>query len=53
VLYKATDFYAPQGERSVLWNDPRIGIRWPDAGTPMLSAKDAAGKPLLDAEVFA
>jgi dTDP-4-dehydrorhamnose 3,5-epimerase len=52
VLYKATDFYAPQGERSVLWNDPRIGIRWPDAGTPMLSAKDAAGRPLLEAEVF-
>jgi dTDP-4-dehydrorhamnose 3,5-epimerase len=37
----------------VLWNDPRIGIRWPDAGTPVLSAKDAAGRPLLDAEVFA
>ena len=53
VLYKATDFYAPQSERSVLWNDPRIGIRWPDAGTPMLSAKDAAGRPLLEAEVFA
>jgi dTDP-4-dehydrorhamnose 3,5-epimerase len=53
VLYKATDFYAPGGERSVLWNDPRIGIRWPDAGTPMLSAKDAAGRPLLEAEVFA
>jgi dTDP-4-dehydrorhamnose 3,5-epimerase len=53
VLYKATDFYAPGGERSVLWNDPRIGIRWPDAGTPMLSAKDAAGRSLLEAEVFA
>ena len=45
--------YAPQGERSVLWNDPQIGIDWPDAGTPILSAKDAAGKPLLEAEVFA
>lgn len=53
VLYKATDFYAPQGERSVLWNDPQIGIAWPDAGTPTLSAKDAAGKPLLEADVFA
>jgi dTDP-4-dehydrorhamnose 3,5-epimerase len=53
VVYKATDFYAPQGERSVLWNDPQIGIEWPDVGTPILSAKDAAGKPLLDAEVFA
>ena len=53
VVYKATDFYAPQGERSVLWNDPQIGIDWPDVGTPILSAKDAAGKPLLEAEVFA
>jgi dTDP-4-dehydrorhamnose 3,5-epimerase len=53
VVYKATDFYAPQGERSVLWNDPQIGIDWPDAGTPTLSAKDGAGKPLLEAEVFA
>ncbi len=53
VLYKATDFYAPDGERSILWNDPSIGIVWPDAGTPALSAKDAVGKPLLEAEVFA
>jgi dTDP-4-dehydrorhamnose 3,5-epimerase len=54
VFYKATDFYAPQGERSILWSDPRIGIEWPDAGAaPILSAKDAAGKPLLEAEVFA
>jgi dTDP-4-dehydrorhamnose 3,5-epimerase len=52
VLYKATDFYAPQGERSVLWNDPEIGIEWPDAGTPILSSKDAAGKRLLEADVF-
>lgn len=53
VLYKATDFYAPQGERSILWNDSQIGIQWPDVGAPVLSAKDAAGKPLHDAEVFA
>jgi dTDP-4-dehydrorhamnose 3,5-epimerase len=53
VLYKATDFYAPQGERSILWSDARIGIRWPDVGTPILSAKDAAGKALDEAEVFA
>ena len=53
VLYKATDFYAPQGERSIVWNDLKIGIEWPDVGTPILSAKDAAGKPLDDAEVFA
>lgn len=52
VLYKATDFYAPQGERTMLWNDPAIGIEWPDAGAPTLSAKDAAGKRLADAEVF-
>jgi dTDP-4-dehydrorhamnose 3,5-epimerase len=52
VLYKATDLYAPQGERSVLWNDPEIGIEWPDAGTPILSPKDAAGKRLLKADVF-
>jgi len=54
VLYKATDFYAPQGERSIVWNDPEIAIAWPDAGAPsVLSAKDAAGKLLRDAEVFA
>ncbi len=53
VLYKATDFYAPQGERSVLWNDPAIGIVWPDAGEVSLSAKDAQGKPLAQADVFA
>jgi dTDP-4-dehydrorhamnose 3,5-epimerase len=52
VLYKATDFYAPQGERSILWNDPAIGIQWPDVGTPILSAKDSAGKPLAQAEVY-
>jgi len=53
VLYKATDFYAPQSERSILWNDPAIGIVWPEAGELALSAKDQAGKPLAEAEVFA
>jgi dTDP-4-dehydrorhamnose 3,5-epimerase len=54
VLYKATDFYAPQGERSVVWNDPQMDIRWPELGrAPTLSAKDAAGKLLGEAEVFA
>jgi dTDP-4-dehydrorhamnose 3,5-epimerase len=52
VLYKATNFYAPQGERSILWNDPTIGIQWPDAGAPILSPKDLAGKSLVNAEVF-
>jgi dTDP-4-dehydrorhamnose 3,5-epimerase len=37
----------------MLWNDPAIGIQWPDTGTPTLSAKDSAGKRLLEAEVFA
>jgi dTDP-4-dehydrorhamnose 3,5-epimerase len=54
VLYKATDFYAPEGERSILWSDPEIGIDWPQAAAPpVLSAKDAAGATLRHAEVFA
>lgn len=53
VLYKATNFYAPQGERSIVWNDAQIGIQWPDVGAPILSPKDAAGKSLREAEVFA
>jgi dTDP-4-dehydrorhamnose 3,5-epimerase len=52
VLYKATDFYAPQCERSLLWNDPRLGIPWPLSGEPLLSQKDRAGVPLSEAEVF-
>jgi dTDP-4-dehydrorhamnose 3,5-epimerase len=51
-LYKTTDYRAPEHERSILWNDPAIGIEWPFAGEPMLSAKDKAGKLLADAEVF-
>jgi len=51
-LYKTTDYYAPQHERSVLWNDPAIGIDWPMDGEPTLSAKDKAGVLLRDAEVF-
>ncbi|WP_372826911.1 dTDP-4-dehydrorhamnose 3,5-epimerase [Polaromonas sp.] len=52
-LYKTTDYYAPQYERSVAWNDPAIGIEWPLNGkTPLLSVKDAAGQLLADAEVF-
>ncbi len=52
VLYKATDFYAPEHERCVLWNDLALGIAWPLKGAPLVSAKDAQGKRLGDAEVF-
>jgi len=51
-LYKATDYYAPQFERTILWNDPDLGIAWPLAGEPVLSARDAAGLPFREAEVF-
>ena len=51
-LYKTTDYYAPQHERSVLWNDPAIGIDWPTEREPTLSAKDKAGVLLRDAQVF-
>ncbi|MGB7542558.1 MAG: dTDP-4-dehydrorhamnose 3,5-epimerase [Burkholderiales bacterium] len=51
-LYKTTDYWAPEFERSILWNDPDIGIAWPLAGPPVLSAKDAAGTPFRRAEVF-
>jgi dTDP-4-dehydrorhamnose 3,5-epimerase len=52
-LYKCTDFYAPEYERSLLWNDPALGIEWPIDGTELiLSAKDAAAKPLAESEVF-
>jgi len=51
-LYKTTDYYAPEHERSVAWNDPVIGIDWPAEVVPVLSAKDKAGVPLHEAEVF-
>jgi dTDP-4-dehydrorhamnose 3,5-epimerase len=51
-LYKTTDYYAPAYERSLLWNDPDLGIEWPLNGEPMLSGKDQAGTPFKDAEVF-
>jgi dTDP-4-dehydrorhamnose 3,5-epimerase len=52
-LYKTTDYWAPEHERAVLWNDPAIGIEWPLDGAPLLSGKDQAAVPLADAEVFA
>jgi dTDP-4-dehydrorhamnose 3,5-epimerase len=51
-LYKATDYYAPEYERCLIWNDPAIGIEWPHGLEPTLSAKDRAGVLLHDAEVF-
>ena len=52
ILYKTTDYWAPEHERSIAWNDPDLAIAWPLAGEPVLSAKDRAGVPLRDAEVF-
>ena len=53
-LYKTTDYYAPAHERCIIWNDPSIGIEWPDIGAnPLLSAKDQQGLTLENAEVFA
>ena len=53
VLYKTTDYYAPEHERCLIWNDPDVGIDWPKDGEPILSAKDRLGLPLGKAEVFA
>ncbi len=52
-VYKTTDYYAPEHERSVLWNDPALGIDWPLEGEPTLSAKDRAAVPLAQAETYA
>ena len=53
VAYKTTDYWAPEHERALLWNDPALAIDWPLAGEPMLSGKDSQGKLLADAESFA
>ncbi len=53
VLYKTTDYYAPQHERCILWNDSDLAIDWHLTASPILSKKDQAGKPLKEAEVFA
>jgi dTDP-4-dehydrorhamnose 3,5-epimerase len=52
VLYKTTDYWAPAYERSILWNDPAIGIEWPISGPPLLSKKDRTASLLASAEVF-
>ena len=51
-LYKTTDYWYPEHERALLWNDPALRIAWPLSGAPILTAKDAAGTPLAAAEVY-
>lgn len=51
-LYKTTDYYAPEHERSIAWNDPDLNIQWPIQGAPSLSAKDILGKYLAEADYF-
>jgi len=52
VLYKTTDYYAPEHECCLIWNDPAVGIAWPMHAEPILSDKDKAGRALRDAQVF-
>lgn len=52
VLYKTTDYYAPQHERCIRWDDPTLAIDWPRSTAPILSARDAQGTALADAELF-
>lgn len=51
-LYKTTDYWYPQHERSLLWSDPALGIRWPLSGPPLVAAKDATGRTLAQADVY-
>jgi dTDP-4-dehydrorhamnose 3,5-epimerase len=51
-LYKTTDYWYPEFERTLLWNDPALGVEWPLAGAPTVAAKDAAGRPLALADVY-
>ncbi len=51
-LYKTTDYWHPEHERTLLWNDPALGLAWPLDGAPVLNAKDAAGTPLARADVY-
>ena len=53
VLYKTTDYYAPQHERCLIWSDPEVAIAWPVDGEPLLAAKDRAGLGLQKVETFA
>ncbi len=51
-LYRTTDYYAPEHERCIIWNDNRLAIDWPLSGAPLLSAKDRLGLPFAEAEVY-
>ena len=51
-LYKTTDYWAPEYERSIIWNDPDLAIAWPLQGEPILARKDAEGLPFRNAECF-
>ncbi|OGA44225.1 MAG: dTDP-4-dehydrorhamnose 3,5-epimerase [Betaproteobacteria bacterium RIFCSPLOWO2_12_FULL_63_13] len=51
-MYKTTDYWAPEHERSILWNDPDLGIAWPIDSAPTLAAKDAGAKRFAEAEVY-
>jgi dTDP-4-dehydrorhamnose 3,5-epimerase len=51
-LYKTTDYWYPEHERTLLWNDPALAIDWPLSGAPILAAKDAAGSPLAAADTY-
>ncbi|UIF89497.1 dTDP-4-dehydrorhamnose 3,5-epimerase (plasmid) [Cupriavidus necator] len=51
-LYKTTDYWHPEHERSLLWNDPSLSIQWPITATPVVSAKDAEGKTFKEIDYF-
>ena len=51
-LYKTTDYWYPEFERTLLWNDPALGVEWPLVGAPTVHPKDAAGRPLALADVY-
>ena len=52
VLYKTTDYWSPEHERALAWNDPQLAIPWPLTGAPILTAKDAAGRRLANADTY-
>ena len=51
-LYKTTDYWYPEHERTLLWNDPALAIQWPLDGPPVVAAKDTAGRPLASADLY-